>query len=172
MFPSLRKSSASESNSIESNSIGNVDGERHYIMKAFVSNLIKFFLIINSAEMLIVWINIFKFDTIGTALIPQIFCSSFVTALVTTVFFSLNPKKPMGVALRVILYIAFYLVLCVVIMGLGSLFSWFELSAQGILGVALSVAGVFGITAFISYILSRNEANEMTDALRNFKDEE
>ena len=166
MFPSLRKSSVSESNSI-----GNQDGEIHYIMKAFISNLIKFFLIINSAEMLIVWINIFKFDTIGTALIPQIFCSSFVTALVTTVFFSLNPKKPMSVALRVILYIAFYLVLCVVIMGLGSLFSWFELSPQGILGVALSVAGVFCITSVISYIMSKSEANEMTDALKNFKDD-
>ena len=166
MFPNLRKSSVSENKSI-----GNQDGERHYIMKAFISNLIKFFLIINSAEMLIVWINIFKFDTIGTALIPQIFCSSFVTALVTTVFFSLNPKKPLSVALRVILYIAFYLVLCVVIMGLGSLFSWFELSPQGILGVALSVAGVFCITSVISYIMSKSEANEMTDALKNFKDD-
>lgn len=141
-------------------------------MKTFLAEFLKFFLIINTAIMVIVWFNIMRYDTIWTVIIPQIFCASFATSLVTTLFFSLNPKKPLSVALRVLLYVAFYLVLCVIIMGLGSLFNWFELSLKGALLVALSVAGVFCITTVISYIMSRNEANEMTDALKNFKDEE
>ena len=139
-------------------------------MKAFISDFIKFFLIINSAIMLIVYLNIFKYDTIWTSIIPQIFCAGFLTSLATTAFFSLNPKKPLSVPLRVILYIAFYFVLCVIIMTLGALFNWFDLSLKGAMFVALSVAGVFIITAFISHILSRFEADEMTNALKNFKE--
>ncbi len=141
-------------------------------MKTFFTEFLKFFLIINSAIMVIVWLNIFRYDTIWTMIIPQIFCASFVTSLVTTLFFSLNPKKPVSVPLRVLLYVALYLVLCIIIMGLGSLFNWFELSLKGALLVAVSVAGVYCITTVISYIMSKNEANEMTDALKNFKDEE
>ena len=178
MFRILKRSSESESKNSgkakisESRIIGNPDGGKRHLMKAFFTEFLKFFLIINTAIMVIVWLNIFRYDTIWTMIIPQIFCASFVTSLVTTLFFSLNPKKPVSVPLRVLLYVALYLVLCIIIMGLGSLFNWFELSLKGALLVAVSVAGVYCITTVISYIMSKNEANEMTDALKNYKDEE
>ena len=37
--------------------------------------------------------------------------------------------------------------------------------------VILSVAGVYFIAAVISYLLSKGEADEMTNALKNFGDE-
>ena len=139
-------------------------------MKAFISEFLKWFLIINTGIMLIVWFNIFNYETIWTQIFPQIFCASFVTSIVTTAFFSINPKKPLSRIMRVLIPVAHYLVLCVIIMTLGTLFDWFEFSLSGCLVVALSVAGVYLITAVISYLLSKSEADEMTKALKNFKD--
>lgn len=140
-------------------------------MKTFISDFLKWFLIINTGIMLVVWVCIFKYDSIWTSIIPQIFCASFLTSLVTTAFFSINTKKPMSVPIRVLLSIAHYLVLCVIIMTLGTLFNWFELSLSGCFTVILSVAAVYFITAVISYLLSKSEADEMTKALKNFSDE-
>ena len=138
-------------------------------MKAFISEFLKWFLIINTGIMLIVWLNIFRYDNIWVSIIPQIFCASAVTSLVTTAVFSINPKKPLGKPLRILIPVAHYLVLCVIIMTLGKFFDWFELSLSGCVVVALSVAGVYLITAVISYLLSKSEADEMTKALIDFK---
>ncbi len=139
-------------------------------MKAFFSEFLKWFLIINTGIMLIVWINIFKYDTIWTTTIPQIFCASFVTSLVTTAVFSINPKKPLSALVRFLISAAHYLVLCVIIMTLGTLFNWFDLSLSGCIIVALSVAGVYLVAAVISYLLSKSEADEMTKALKDFRE--
>ncbi|MBQ3796881.1 MAG: DUF3021 family protein [Butyrivibrio sp.] len=139
-------------------------------MKAFISEFLKWFIIINTGIMLIVWINIFKYDTIWVEIIPQIFCASLLTSLVTTAFFSINPKKPLSMLIRVLIQVAHYLVLCIIIMTLGTLFDWFELTLSGCAGVVLSVAGVYLIAAVISYLLSKSEADEMTKALKDFKD--
>ena len=140
-------------------------------MKNFFTEFLKWFLIINTGIMVIVWINIFKYDTIWTAIFPQIFGASFITSLVTAGYFSYNPKKPITVPVRILLTLAHYLVLCASITVLGTLFDWFELTLRGFIGMALSVAGVYFITAVISYFLSKGEADEMTNALRNYKDE-
>lgn len=140
-------------------------------MKTFLTDLLKWFVIINTAIMLVVWISIFRYDTIWVEIIPQIFCASLATSLVTTIVFSINPKKPMGVPVRILLGVGHYIVLCAIIMGLGSLFNWFDLSLSGALTVAGSVAAVYFITALISYLLSKNEADEMTNALKNFNED-
>ncbi len=141
-------------------------------MRAFFSEFLKWFLIINTGIMVIVWINIFKYDTIWTAIIPQIFGASFLTSLVTAAYFSYNPRKPISVPVRILLTIAHYLILCVIIMTLGTRFNWFELTLQGGLAVTLSVAGVYIISAVISYMLSKGEADEMTNALKKYKEED
>jgi hypothetical protein len=141
-------------------------------MRAFLSEFLKWFLIINTGIMVIVWINIFKYDTIWTAIIPQIFGASFLTSLVTAAYFSYNPRKPISVPVRILLTIAHYLILCVIIMTLGTRFNWFELTLQGGLAVTLSVAGVYIISAVISYMLSKGEADEMTNALKKYKEED
>ena len=140
-------------------------------MKTFISDFLKWFLIINTGIMFVVWINIFRYDTIWISIIPQIFCASFVTSLITTAYFSFNPKKPISVPVRILLTCAHYLVLCITIMTLGKLFNWFDLSLSGCISVLLSVAGVYLIAAVISYLLSKSEADEMTNALKNFRDE-
>ncbi len=141
-------------------------------MKTFLSDLLKWFLIINTGIMVIVWINLFGYDDIWTAIFPQIFAASFLTSLVTTAYFSINPKKPISVPVRILLTLAHYLLLCVIIMGLGSIFNWFDLSITGCIMVALSVAGVYLIATVISIILSKGEADEMTKALKNFNSED
>ena len=141
-------------------------------MKTFLSDLLKWFLIINTGIMLIVWINILSYDTIWISIIPQIFCASFITSVVTTAFFSFNPKRPISVPMRILIACAHYLSLCIIIMTLGNFFNWFELSFSGCFTVAISVAGVYLIAAVISYAFSKSEADEMTSALKNFKDKE
>lgn len=138
-------------------------------MKTFLSDLLKWFLIINTAIMLVVWINIFRYDTIRISIIPQIFCASFVTSLITTAFFSFNPKKPITVPFRILLSTAHYLVLCAAIMTLGTLFNWFERSLSGGIKVAISVAGVYFIAAVVSYLISKSDADEMTNALKEIE---
>ena len=138
-----------------------------HIMKTFLSDLLKWFLIINTGIMAIVWINLFGYDEIWTAIFPQIFGASFLTSLVTCGYFSINPKKPISVPVRILLTFAHYLILCVIIMGLGNLFDWFELSVTGGISVVLSVAGVYLIATVVSIVLSKSEADEMTRALKN-----
>ena len=74
--------------------------------------------------------------------------------------------------MRVLLAFGHYFVLCVIIMTLGVFFDWFNFSVKGGIGVALSVAGVYFIASVTSYILSKGEANEMTNALKRFNSEE
>ena len=140
-------------------------------MKNFFTDLLKWFLIINTGIMVIVWINISRYDTIWTGIIPEIFAASFLTSLVTTVYFSYNPKKPITVPVRILLTFVHYLALCVIIMVVGTLFDWFDPTPKGMVGIALSVAGVYIIATVISYLLSKGEADEMTDALKKYKGE-
>ena len=140
-------------------------------MRDFINDFIKWFLTINTGIMIVTGINIIVYDSITTMIIPQILAASLVTALVTTAFFSYNPKKPISVPVRLLLSFGHYLVLCVIIMTMGVLFNWFGLSANGVCGVGLSVAGVYFITALISYALSKGEANEMTNALKKYSDD-
>ncbi|MBP5184653.1 MAG: DUF3021 family protein [Lachnospiraceae bacterium] len=140
-------------------------------MKTFLINFLKWFLIINSGILLIVGLNIFRYESISTLIIPQIFAASFLTSLVTTALFSYNPRNPIKKGVALLLYFGHYLVLCAIIMTLGTLFEWFEFSPKGALTVALSVAGVYFVSFIISYILSKGEADEMTKALNNLKDE-
>ena len=53
-----------------------------------------------------------------------------------------------------------------------SVFDWFELTLNGCIMVALSVAGVYLIATVISIILSKGEADEMTKALKHFNNED
>ena len=121
--------------------------------------------------MVVVWIVIFKYDTIWTSIIPQIFIASAATSLVTAGYFSYNPKKPISVPVRILLTLAHYLVLCVIILVLGVMFDWFDLTLKGCGSVAATVAMVYVIATVISTVLSKGEANEMTNALKNYKDE-
>ena len=141
-------------------------------MKTFLSELFKWFLIINTGIMVIVWFNVLSEESIWIEIFPQIFCASFLTSVVTTIFFSINPKKPIVMPMRVLLAFGHYFVLCVIIMTLGVLFDWFNFSVKGGIGVVLSVAGVYFIAYVTSYILSKGEANEMTNALKRFNSEE
>ena len=140
-------------------------------MKEFFLEFLKWFLIINTGIMVVVWIVIFKYDTIWTSIIPQIFIASAATSLVTAGYFSYNPKKPISVPVRILLTLAHYLVLCVIILVLGVMFDWFDLTLKGCGSVAATVAMVYAIATVISTVLSKGEANEMTNALKNYKDE-
>ncbi|MCR5418404.1 MAG: DUF3021 domain-containing protein [Lachnospiraceae bacterium] len=140
-------------------------------MRDFINDFLKWFLIINTGVMVVVGINLLGYDQITTLIIPQILACSFLTSLVTTAFFAYNPKKAITVPVRILLTCVHFLALCIIIMTLGVWFDWFSLTKGGVLLVVLSVAGVYFITAVISYILSRGEAREMTNALKNYRED-
>ncbi len=140
-------------------------------MKTIISEYLKWFLVINTAILVVVGISVFKYDYVSPMIIPQVFCASFLTSLETYAFFSYNPQKPIKMWMRILLYCGHYLVLCATIMLLGTSFGWFERSLKGGITVAISVAGVYFLSAVITYVLSKGEADEMTDALKKYRDE-
>jgi hypothetical protein len=111
-----------------------------------------------------------KYDTIPAATIPRIFVAGILTSLVTTAFFSYEPKKKVGKGFGFVFFLLHYLSMVIVMAIIGISFGWFDFSVKGILTIGLSVGGVYLFTVLISSALSKGEAQKMNEALKNLDD--
>jgi hypothetical protein len=139
-------------------------------MKTFLLNLLKWTLTITTGITLIVGISVMKYDTIPAITIPRIFIAGILTSLVTTVFFSYEPKKKVGKGFGFVFFLLHYLSMVIVMAIIGISFGWFDFSVKGILTIGLSVGGVYLFTVLISLMLSKGEAQKMNEALKNLDD--
>ncbi len=139
-------------------------------MKTFLINLLKWTLTITTGITLIVGISVMKYDTIPAATIPRIFVAGILTSLVTTAFFSYEPKKKVGKGFGFVFFLLHYLSMVIVMAIIGISFGWFDFSVKGILTIGLSVGGVYLFTVLISSALSKGEAQKMNEALKNLDD--
>ena len=139
-------------------------------MKTFLLNLLKWTLTITTGITLIVGISVMKYDTIPAVTIPRIFIAGILTSLVTTAFFSYEPKKKVGKGFGFVFFLLHYLSMVIVMAIIGISFGWFDFTVKGILTIGLSVGGVYLFTVLISLMLSKGEAQKMNEALKNLDD--
>lgn len=135
-----------------------------------IKRFVLFFVIITTGILLVFGINTIRYETIQTSHIWKIFIVSGITSLVTTIVFSIDPKKPMKRFVYVLIAIGHILLLVAIVFFAGTKFEWFKFSWGGFLGVFGSVAIVYAFTAVISIILANKETRTLNDALSKYAD--
>ncbi len=86
------------------------------------------------------------------------------TSLVTTVIY-LHDYKAWNTFL--VASLIHYVLLCAIMVFLGIQFGWMQADLDGIVMMSIDVAVVYAIVLLFSFVLSKKEADEMNQALRN-----
>lgn len=136
----------------------------------YIKEYLKWFVIINIGVMLIVAINTTAYGTADIMTLWKILAASAVTSLVTTIAFSIEPKRIMTPIKQIVFFIILYVVLLAVMVAIGIVFDWIDFSAKGLSVMALSVAGVFIVTVVLSAVLGAVDAKKMNEALKDMRD--
>ena len=137
----------------------------------FVKEFFKWFVIINTGVLLIFAINTMRYDYIRVIYLWEIFEASAVTSLITTVFFAIDPKKEIPKYVQILTVLGHYLCLFGTMLFFGYSFGWIPLDVQGVISMALSVAGVYLCTVVLLAIIENKDAKEMNEALSEFREE-
>lgn len=128
----------------------------------YISEFIKYFCFITTGILIISGITVVNYDEIPPEICLQIVLSGAITALVSTIFLTGEPKSKKDMLLRMGLH---YVSLCVIMVIIGIKFKWIPQSITGIIFMILSV-GVVYVFVTLSYVFtSRKEVNEMNKAL-------
>lgn len=135
------------------------------ILKSF-SGFIRWFIAITTGVLMICAVDFLIFhegDLPGTTL-WDILLSSFVTTVVTSVFWGIKEVKE-G-ASEIVAIVMHYICLCIVMIVFGAKFGWMELNLSGILMMVLSVAAVYVFSFVVNYILDSQQADMMNQKLK------
>lgn len=132
----------------------------------YITEIIKYFTFITTGIVIlfIVLMLIDGDDIITLSTLIKIPCAALVTSVVTVIFDPSETKR--NFMLSMLLH---YLVLCIVMIGIGKLFGWISLDIHGILLMVISVAVIYAFTFAVTYITSKNDAEELNRALKNRK---
>lgn len=132
-------------------------------MMKYLSEFIKYFCIITTGITLISGLTILKYDAVHSSMLMEVVIAGAVTALVTTIFLTGEPKSRLDMFLRMGLH---YVSLCTIMIVLNFSFGWMKNSIGGAVSMIVSVAIVYIFTA-ISYVFtSRKEVKEINEALQ------
>ncbi len=129
----------------------------------FLSELIKYFCYITTGIVLVSGITVAGSDGIPGITLLQTLLAGAVTAVVTTVLLTGEPKSKADMYFRLGLHFA---LLCVIMIGIGFWFCWIPRDLLGALFMVVSVAVVYVFTAISYMMTSRREVGEMNRALR------
>ncbi len=140
-------------------------------MTEFIKKFISLFLIINTGIIIIFALFARNESSIDAVSLWRIMLLAALTAFVTAVLFSIEPKKPLRLPMIVLIFLCHFLILSVIVFFGGTGFGWFDTSVSGFLSVVVSVAFVYAFTTVISVILTHKETNKLNDALKNYKEE-
>ena len=128
----------------------------------YISEFIKYFCFITTGILIISGITVVNHDEIPPEICLQIVLAGAITALVSTIFLTGEPKSKKDMFLRMGLH---YVSLCVIMVIIGIKFNWIPKSIKGLIFMIVSV-GVVYIFVTLSYVFtSRKEVNEMNKAL-------
>lgn len=130
----------------------------------FLSELIKYFCYITTGIVLVSGVSTMGNDAVPGITLLQTLLAGGVTALITTVLLSGEPKSKKDMFIRLGLH---YVLLCVVMIVIGFWFRWVPRDWLGALFMIASVAVVYLFTTVSYVITSRREVNEMNRALWN-----
>ncbi len=142
-------------------------------LKKFAEWFVEWFVFITTGTLIICAINFALFLEEGDlpkATLAQILLSSLLTAVVTAVFFMIEPLKKSGMILCFFLHFAS---ITGIMIFFGLRFNWIELETFGVVEMTVSVAGVYGFVMTVYYILDKHRAEQMNRRLKEkYKDEE
>lgn len=135
------------------------------ILKSF-SGFIRWFIAITTGVLIICAVDftIFHEGNIPEMTLWDILLSSFVTTVVTIVFWGIKEVKEGACEIAAIAM--HYICLCIVMIVFGAKFGWMELNLSGILMMVLSVAAVYIFSFIVNYILDSQQADMMNQKLK------
>lgn len=132
----------------------------------YITEIIKYFAFITTGivVLMIVIMLIQGDDGISLYTLAEIPCSGLVTSAVTVFLFPSEVQSRKIYLLRILLH---YIALCVVMTAMGVFFGWINFDMSGILLMTVSVAVIYAFTFGIAYITSKNDADEINQALKD-----
>lgn len=129
----------------------------------YISEFIKYFCFITTGILIISGITVVNYDEIPPEICLQIVLSGAITALVTTIFLTGEPKSKKDMLCRMGLH---YISLCVIMIIMSFSFGWMERSIGGAVSMIVSVAIVYIFTTIAYVFTSRKEVREINEALQ------
>lgn len=136
----------------------------------FITDLLKYFVSITTG-ILFVFIIILLLNgsgSVSTQMLVQIPCAAFVTALVTVIICSKETVTKKELYIRIAIH---YLLLCVIMVILGTAFGWVYFDLAGIVTMAVSTAVIYAFTFAGTYLSSKSEAEKLNKALKNKREQ-
>lgn len=132
----------------------------------FITDLIRYFVYITTG-ILFVFITMLLIEggeSISIQKLIQIPCAAFVTALVTVIIYSKEAVMKKEFYIRIAIH---YLLLCVIMVILGTAFEWIKSDLAGIMIMVISTAAIYAFTFAGAYLSSKSEAEKLNKALKN-----
>lgn len=136
----------------------------------FITELLKYFVYITTG-ILFVFITMLLIegsDSISIQKLIQIPCAAFVTALVTVIIYSKEAVMKKEFYIRIAIH---YLLLCVIMVILGSAFEWIKIDLAGIMIMVISTAAIYAFTFAGAYLSSKSEAEKLNKALKSKREQ-
>lgn len=136
----------------------------------FITDLIRYFVYITTG-ILFVFITMLLIegsDSISIQKLIQIPCAAFVTALVTVIIYSKEAVMKKEFYIRIAIH---YLLLCVIMVILGTAFEWIKIDLAGIMIMVISTAAIYVFTFAGAYLSSKSEAEKLNKALKSKREQ-
>lgn len=136
----------------------------------FITDLIRYFVYITTG-ILFVFIVILLIEGgsgVSTQTLIRIPCAAFATALITALLYSSEAVKKKELYIRISVH---YILLCVTMIALGTVFEWISLDLAGIMTMVISTAAIYAFTFAGTYLSSKNEAKKLNEALKSKREQ-
>ena len=132
----------------------------------YITKIVKYFAFITTGIVVLIGVLMLiqgeKYVSADTLI--KIPCAGLATSAVTVLLYPSEDKSKKGYMLGVLLH---YIVLCIVMIIFGAASGWIKLNVGGILLMIISTAAVYAFTSVVSYISSKNDADELNRALKH-----
>ena len=132
----------------------------------YITEIIRYFTFITTGIVIlfIVLMLIKGNDCILLSTLIKIPCAALATSIVTVILYPTETQSKKEYILKVLLH---YLVLCIVMTIFGVLAEWISFNFIGIMIMVISTAAVYIFTYTITFLCSKNDADELNMALKN-----
>lgn len=136
----------------------------------FITDLIRYFVYITTGILFvfIVMLLIEGGSGVSTQTLIRIPCAGLATALITAVIYSREAVKKKEHYIRIAIH---YLLLCVTMVALGTVFEWIKLDLAGIMTIVISTAAIYAFTYTGAYLSSKSEAKKLNEALKSKREQ-
>ncbi len=128
----------------------------------YISEFVKYFCYITTGIVIVSGITVLSNEMIPSATVLQSVLAGAITALVTTFFFTGEPKSKKDMFLRLTFH---YISLCVIMVIIGFSFNWIPHSIMGVIFMIAAVGVVYIFTALSYMFTSQKEIKELNKAL-------